>query len=201
MWILFQTIAAVLLVVFVGYGMDIRTKLGARDFVWSGWQALMKISSFSLIGAFIGITLTMHEVNATDWLGLLAMVSGTACVSAAKRVLGRDHTFTGEFLEKPTLVTWGIYRFSRNPLYLGVFLCEIGAALIVVSRAPGVWPETQAYWLAGLSATLLYAVAFNLSMAVREAQYLRRYFGEDYRRYSEAVPFLIPSIRSWKEVA
>ena len=66
MTILFQTIAAVLLVMFVGYGMDIRRKLGARNFVPAGWQVLMKISSFSLIGAFVGITLTIHEVNATD---------------------------------------------------------------------------------------------------------------------------------------
>ena len=201
MTILFQTIAEVLLVMFVGYGMDIRRKVGARNFVSGGWQVLMKISSFSLIAAFVGITLTMHEVNATDWLGLVAMASGTACVAAAKRTLGRAHTFTGEYLEKPTLVTWGIYRFSRNPLYLGVFQCEIGAALVVVGRASVVWPGTQADWLAGLAATLLYAVVFNLSMAVREARYLRRYFGEDYRRYSKAVPFLIPSIRSRKEVA
>ena len=200
MEILFKTIAAVLLVMFVGYGMDIRRKLGARKFVSGGWQVMMKICSFSLIIAFVGITSTIHEVNATDWLGLVAMASGTACVVAAKRALGRAHTFTGEYLEKPTLVTWGIYRFSRNPLYLGVFQCEIGAALVVVSRASVVWPGTQAYWLAGFAATLLYAVAFNLRMAVWEARYLRQYFGEEYHRYSEAVPFLIPSIRSGKEV-
>ena len=98
MWILFQTIAAVLLVVFVGYGMDIRRKLGAKNFVGSGWLALMKIGSFSLIAAFIRVTLTMHEVNGTDWLGLAAMVGGTACVTAAKRALGRAHTFTGRHL-------------------------------------------------------------------------------------------------------
>ena len=201
MWILFEVVVVLLLVVFVRYGMDIRKKPGARSFVWNGWQVLMKACSFSLIVAFvafiavIGITSPVHEMQAADWLGLVVMLTGTACVMAAKRALGRSHTFTGEYLERPKLVTWGIYRFTRNPLYLGVFLCEVGASMVVVGRAPTVWPQAHLPWLAVLALPLIYAIAFNLSMAFREARYLRRYFGEDYLRYSEAVPFLVPSIR------
>ena len=39
---------------------------------------------------------------------------------AAKRALGKAHTFTGQYLERPELVTRGVYSITRNPLYFGV---------------------------------------------------------------------------------
>ena len=192
--------AGILAVLFLYYGMDVRRKKGAKDFVTLAWQRLMKFCSFLLVGAAVWITFSVRQLNAVDWLDLALIASGTAFVAAAKHTLGKAHTFTGQYLEKPMLVTRGIYAITRNPLYFGVLQCELGASLFVIHQAPRLLPQRYLYWLVVLAAALLYAVSFNWIMAARESRYLERYFGEEYRRYCAAVPFFIPWIRLKKEV-
>lgn len=198
---LFQTAAAVLGALFVIYGMDVRRKAGARNFIAPAWQWLMKLCAFSLIGGFLWLALSMQEPGFIDWLGLVFMLSGTAFVAAAKRALGTTHTFTGQYMEKPRLVTHGVYAFTRNPLYLGVFQCELGVLLCAVHQLPMLLPQSWAYWLGVFGAALLYAVGFNLAMAMREARQLECQFGEDYRDYRSRVPFLIPTLMLESEIS
>ena len=113
-WI-FQITAGLLAAVFLYFGMDVRGKDGARDFVAPVWQKLMKFCSFLLVGSAVWITSSVRQLNASDWLDLAVMASGTAFVAAAKHALGKAHTFTGQYLEKPMLVTRGIYAITRNP--------------------------------------------------------------------------------------
>lgn len=191
---LFKIISVILTIAFVYFGMDIRKKYGARDIVSPIWQFAMKFCSFLLIGAFIWIAILVHKINLIDWLSLTLMACGTIFVTMAKNVLGKAHTFTGQCLEKPGLVTQGVYSITRNPLYFGVFLCEIGASLFVLHQMPALFPQSYQYWLLILAAALLFAVMFNLRMAKREAEYLENYFGEDYRQYRLSVPFIIPFV-------
>ena len=188
----FQLIAWALVAVFVFYGMDVRQKTGASDFVAPFWQMLMKLLSFALIAAFVCVLWWVRFPTAVDYLALVLMASGTAFVAAAKRALGRAHTFTGQYLTKPGLITHGVYAVTRNPLYFGVFQCEIGASLFLLHQAPAVWPQSGPYWLCGLAAALVYVVSFNLRMAAHEAVYLENVFGDRYRHYRARVPFLIP---------
>ena len=124
---IFQITAGTLAAFFLYYGLDVRRKDGAKDFVAPVWQKLMKFCSFLLVGVAVWITLSVRQLNATEWLDLALMASGTAFVAAAKHALGKAHTFTGQYLEKPILVTRGIYAFIRNPLYFGVLQCELGS--------------------------------------------------------------------------
>lgn len=198
---IFQITAGTLAGFFLYYGMDVRRKDGAKDFVALVWQKLMKFCSFLLVGVAVWITLSVRQLNATEWLDLALMASGTAFVAAAKHALGKAHTFTGQYLEKPKLVTRGIYAFTRNPLYFGVLQCELGASLLVIHQTPGLLPRIYLYWLSVLAMpALLYAVSFNWVMAVCESRYLESIFGEEYRRYCAEVPFFVPWIRSKKEV-
>lgn len=197
---LFQIAAAFLGALFLCYGMDVRRKEGARNFVAHAWQTLMKVCAFSLIGGFVWLALSMKEPGPIDWLGLAFMVGGTAFVAAAKKALGKTHTFTGQYLENPRLVTHGVYAITRNPLYFGVFQCELGAFLCAVHQVPVLLPQGYLYWLAAFGMALLYAVSFNWTMAVREARQLERHFGESYRRYRSSVPFLVPFLMLNPEV-
>ena len=196
---LFQITSEILAACFLSYGMDIRHKQGARDFVAPIWQTLMKLCSFSLVGVFVWITLSTRQASAGDWLYLAVMTSGTAFVVAAKHQLGKAHTFTGQYLEKPKLVTGGVYTRTRNPLYFGVLQCEVGASLFVLHQTPILFPEVRLFWLSIPAIAVLFAAVFNWNMAVREAQYLRRCFGEEYSRYSSKVPFIFPLVRPSKE--
>jgi protein-S-isoprenylcysteine O-methyltransferase Ste14 len=197
---LFQAFSGILIAIFLYYGMDIRRKSGARDFAAPAWQIVMKLCSLLLVGAFFLVTLSARHVSLADWLDLSLMIIGTAFVTAAKRELGRAHTFTGQFLENTRLVTTGVYATTRNPLYFGVLLCEVGASLFVVHQGTIMFPQSHSHGISFLAAALIYAVWFNWNMAAREARYLLGYFGEEYRRYSQDVPFVIPVFRLRKDL-
>ncbi len=77
---------------------------------------------------------------------------------------------------KPTraLVTTGIHGWSRNPIYLGMFLvyCGIGVA-------------AQSPWI--LILTLPLAITIRYGVVAREEAYLERRFGDAYQVYKARV--------------
>jgi protein-S-isoprenylcysteine O-methyltransferase Ste14 len=72
------------------------------------------------------------------------------------------------------LVTNGPYRFTRNPMYLGMTLAYLGIAI---------W--TQAIWAFVYLPLVLLAV--RRSVIDREEMYLEQRFGEPYLRYRAKV--------------
>jgi len=194
--LLYQATTAFLGALFMLYGMDVWRKKGARDFVAPAWQTLMKLCAWLLIAGFAWLVASMDEPGMIDWLGLALGVSGTAFVVAAKRTLGDAHTFTGQHLERPRLVTHGVYAITRNPLYFGVFQCELWMLIVALHQLPLLGLEDNPYWFGLLAPVLIYAVSFNLWMARREARCLELYFGDTYRHYRSRVPFLVPRFGS-----
>jgi protein-S-isoprenylcysteine O-methyltransferase Ste14 len=77
------------------------------------------------------------------------------------------------------LVVAGLYRFVRNPQYLGVFLVVIGEALL-----------TGAVVLFGYLALL--AIGYHLFVTYYEEPTLSRLFGAAYTNYCESVPRWLP---------
>ena len=77
---------------------------------------------------------------------------------------------------KPTraLVTTGIHAWSRNSIYLGMFLIYGGIGLAV--RSP---------WI--LILMLLLAITMRYGVVAREEAYLERRFGDAYRDYKSRV--------------
>jgi protein-S-isoprenylcysteine O-methyltransferase Ste14 len=73
------------------------------------------------------------------------------------------------------LVVTGLYRFSRNPMYVGVLLILCGWAAGFRS-----WP------LAAYAATI--ATAFHLRVLLYEEPTLARLFGKDWDHYTRQVP-------------
>jgi protein-S-isoprenylcysteine O-methyltransferase Ste14 len=77
---------------------------------------------------------------------------------------------------KPTraLVTTGIHGWSRNPIYLAMFLVYVGIGLVVRSS-----------WI--LILLLPLAVTMRYGVVAREETYLERRFGDAYRAYKGRV--------------
>ncbi|MGH7547400.1 MAG: methyltransferase family protein [Gemmatimonadales bacterium] len=77
---------------------------------------------------------------------------------------------------KPTtaLVVHGPYRFTRNPMYIGLAALYLGITLLVNT----LWP------LVFLPVVL---VVVQRRVIAREEAYLERTFGEDYRAYQARV--------------
>ena len=77
---------------------------------------------------------------------------------------------------KPTraLVTTGIHGWSRNPIYLGMFLVYGGIG--IAARSP---------WVLVLMLPL--AITIRYGVVAREEAYLERRFGDAYRDYKARV--------------
>ena len=72
------------------------------------------------------------------------------------------------------LVTTGIHGWSRNPIYVGMFLIYGGIAITAAST-----------WLLALALPL--AIVIRYGVVAREEAYLERRFGSAYRDYKARV--------------
>lgn len=73
-----------------------------------------------------------------------------------------------------TLVTNGIYAFSRNPMYLGMAIILTGAALMMRCLTPIVMP-------------VVFCMIVTLMQILPEEKILRKNFGDEFERYTETV--------------
>lgn len=108
-----------------------------------------------------------------DFTGILFVLKGTLI-----RMLGRGHKKVASQNSR-TLVTSGIYRLTRNPMYLGSFYMGCGFVLIV-------WP----WWCVFIFAALFYG-RFR-PQVIQEEELLAKAFGHDYGEYCERVPRVFP---------
>ena len=114
-------------------------------------------------------------------LGLVAAVSGAAVLLRCIwefMVTGRG---TLAPVDPPTqLVVRGLYRYVRNPMYLGAFILLLGEAAFFESHL-----------------LLLYALAWfmiiNLIVLLYEEPVLHRRFGNSYEQYTAAVRRWVPN--------
>ncbi len=75
---------------------------------------------------------------------------------------------------KDKVITKGLYRFTRNPTYIGIILMQIGLGIACSS------------WLY-LLLTLALMILLNANLSAEERYCLYR-FGDDYRKYKNTTP-------------
>ena len=105
-------------------------------------------------------------------LGLIAV--GLVLEGAAAGLFRRLKTAIHPWKPSTALATTGVYRFSRNPIYLGFALTYVGLAIGLDSPV----------------ALLLLApclVVIDRLVIAREERYLEAVFGEPYRAYRASV--------------
>ena len=69
-----------------------------------------------------------------NWLGLVPVAVGLALALSAARLFRRAGTPVAPWETPSALVAAGPYRFSRNPMYLGLALCLSGFAVWLARR-------------------------------------------------------------------
>jgi protein-S-isoprenylcysteine O-methyltransferase Ste14 len=114
----------------------------------------------------------VHTISAII-AGALLLI-GVAVFAASIRNFSRAGTPVQGTRPTRTLVTSGIYGWSRNPIYLAMlfFLAGIGIAV----RSP---------WILLLAVPL--AITFRYGVIAREEAYLERRFSDAYRDYKAHV--------------
>ena len=164
----------------------------------SRWFALLRSAVFAFV--FMGSV----GVYLPVYLGLLRgqTASGARLLGFAPLLLGAGialHcTFSFAWRGRGTpapfdapihLVVDGLYRYVRNPMYLGMALFLIGEWLI---------------WGSNLRSALIYlgvfAIAAFLFVIAHEEPTLAQKFGNEYLEYRRNVPRFVPRLTPWRPV-
>ena len=108
-------------------------------------------------------------------IGLLCMGAGTVIYFLCLREFIRARGTPAPMDIPKELVTLGLYRYLRNPMYVGVLCLIVGQALTFHSHP-----------------VLIYAgivfLMFHLFVVLYEEPKLSRTFGESYNDYCKTVP-------------
>lgn len=70
------------------------------------------------------------------YLGIVPLVAGLAVVLSAAAIFQRMGTTVKPFEKSSTLIVHGLYRATRNPIYLGMVVSLIGIAVLAGSVSP-----------------------------------------------------------------
>ena len=111
------------------------------------------------------------------WLrlaGIPLLAAGVGVAATARQRMVRLGTTPHPGHPTTALVTQGPYRFTRNPIYLGMALLITALGLLANSL-----------WFLPLAAAFL--LTLQTQVIRYEEAYLENKFGEDYRQYKEQV--------------
>lgn len=97
-------------------------------------------------------------------------------------------TTRGDAVEAPKLVTAGPYAYVRNPLYAGNFITAAGFAIAFTGKNS---PLARLGIIAGALGSMAGVYA---TIVPHEERFLRAKFGEEFERYCERVPAVVPQL-------
>ena len=128
-----------------------------------------------VLDRLLGLPLPVPGIELVHWIigGSLILI-GLALAAAGIRNFARAGTSVPTNLPTRALVTTGIHGWTRNPIYLGMFLVCGGIGI----AAPSPWT---------LVLTLPLAITIRYGVVAREEAYLARRFGDAYRDYKARV--------------
>jgi protein-S-isoprenylcysteine O-methyltransferase Ste14 len=102
----------------------------------------------------------------SPWLGLVPLLLGLVIAIPGRRALQAAGTNVNPSLPTTAIVTSGPYRYSRNPLYVGLTLLYCGLTFVL-----------NTWW----------GFVMHRGVVLREERYLEAKFGDAYRQYCSRV--------------
>ena len=113
-------------------------------------------------------------------VGLALFIIGLIIMLVGQTTLWRNYSGTVVIREDHQLITHGIYRFTRNPMYLGLIMVVTGIPVFAAS-------------MYGFLISLV-LIPIILNRIRLEEELLTEEFGDAYRTYKEATSKLIPFV-------
>jgi len=134
-------------------------------------------------------------MNSEFWAGVLEIVCLAVSLSGlAIRALTVGHAPAGtsgritKNQKASQLNTTGMYSLCRNPLYLGNFVMVSGLLLFLQS------PLT-------LALLAMFFWIYYERIILREEEFLREKFGDEYLRWTERTPVIFPRFSNWEKTS
>jgi protein-S-isoprenylcysteine O-methyltransferase Ste14 len=113
-----------------------------------------------------------HPTNL--WIGGVLLVLGVAIVATGRRAMKSGGTNVDPYKPSTAIVQSGLFRFTRNPLYLGLTLLYLGLTIMF-----------NTWW--GFVLLVPVVLIMHWGVVRREEVYLERKFGDSYRGYRSRV--------------
>ena len=117
------------------------------------------------------------------WCGIAVMLGALWLFWRSHADLGQNWSVSLEVRKGHKVVTHGVYRYIRHPMYAAIFLWCLAQAMLL--------PNWLAGWSALVPFTLLYLVR-----TPREEQMMCNIFGDEYRDYMRKTGRLLPRLWS-----
>lgn len=115
------------------------------------------------------------------WCGMAVMSAALWLFWRSHADLGENWSITLEVREGHQLITHGVYRLIRHPMYAAIWLFSLAQGLLLHN------------WLAGWAALVLFALVY-FGRTAREEQMMYECFGEEYRNYMRRTGRLLPRV-------
>ena len=107
-------------------------------------------------------------------IGIISGATGVGLIAVALVLFRSSDTRPEPWQPASALVSRGLYRITRNPMYLGMAMLSLGVALLFSS-------------FAGSALAIIATVAIDRTVILREEAYLMRRFGQEYVNYARGV--------------
>jgi protein-S-isoprenylcysteine O-methyltransferase Ste14 len=144
-------------------------------------RKLFILGKLSLFTSFILIPTQLFFVNLSlferkgvfFWIGAALLGVGIMLFTLAIIRLGTFSLRVGLAQENTSLRTAGIYRFSRNPMLVGLFMMALGSAVYV---------QNPVNWT-----LVIIAIAVHHKIILAEENFLHERFGDQWIEYRNKV--------------
>jgi protein-S-isoprenylcysteine O-methyltransferase Ste14 len=113
------------------------------------------------------------------WLGAFVLIGGLCLFWKSHTDLGRNWSVSLDLYREHKLVTSGVYRLIRHPMYASFFAMAIAQVLLLSN------------WVAGWSALVATFVLYTVRKPHEEAMMIEG-FGEEYHRYMRRSGSVLP---------
>ncbi|MEP5568638.1 MAG: isoprenylcysteine carboxylmethyltransferase family protein [Halioglobus sp.] len=135
------------------------------------WLAFGIVAQFVCNEYFPGARFTS---TAGQIAGSLILLAGLAMLVIAGGLFKQADTDLIPFKDVRALVTSGVYRFTRNPMYLGMALVLLGCAVVVGAATAFLMP-------------VIFVVIIQFRFILPEEQMLADLFPEEFPAYCQRV--------------
>ena len=114
------------------------------------------------------------SVDLSSLLGLILILSGISLVFVSFRFMRKMKTTFIPDGTPEVLISSGPFKFSRNPIYLGMLAILVGVAFLMSS-------------LSAIIIAFVFGIIINFTWIAHEEKKLHELFSEDWENYSSKV--------------
>ena len=114
------------------------------------------------------------SVDLSSLLGLILIFSGVSLVVVSLRFMRKMKTTFIPDGTPEVLISSGPFKFSRNPIYLGMLTILVGVAFLMSS-------------LSAIIIAFVFGTIINFTWIAHEEKKLHELFSEDWENYSSKV--------------